>query len=77
MHCFNRYEKLIHGNTMDTMFNVGKGGDGKTGDSASKMNVADRRVHDKRRAELHRKKADMMAQEEARLERLQKLFRKY
>lgn len=69
-----RYEKLIHGNAMDALFHTES--DAPTDHGAAKMNLAAKNANDKRRAELRMKKTHIMAQEQARHERLQKLFQK-
>ncbi|ODM86961.1 Cation channel sperm-associated protein subunit delta [Orchesella cincta] len=70
-----RYEKLIHGKEMGHLMHMNTDEDDKETNRAGATYAA-RTAHDKRKAELRMKKTHIMAQEQARHERLQKLFQK-
>ncbi|CAL8113006.1 unnamed protein product [Orchesella dallaii] len=70
-----RYEKLIHGKEMGHLMQLNPEDDEKSKPGTSATYAA-RTAHDKRKAELRMKKTHIMAQEQARHERLQKLFQK-
>lgn len=66
-----RYEKLVHGRTVDnfrdTIFEK---------DDVAGLSGTTKSAHDKRRDELRMKRTNILAQEQAKHEKLQKLFQK-